>query len=422
MQYVWQHRLWTEAKLTTTEGEPVEVLDPGLLNHDAGPDFFNAKLRIGTRMWAGNVELHLRASDWHRHGHSADPAYHTVILHVVGKDDAVVTRPDGTPVPQLVIACSDEFLDQYRSLVDTPAANLPCAKALPDVPHIYVSDWLTSLTLERLQDKAARVVSLVSSGGGDWQHAIYVTLARTMGFGKNSDAFERLALATPLRYLRKHADNPLTVEAILLGQAGFLDNLSAEAAAEPYVHKLVDEYKFMSTKFSLAQPRDPGWKMGRMRPGNFPLRRVATLARFVCSGFSAAGKMLATSTIEQARAIFDIDLTGYWAHRCGFGHENTSGTKAFSRSSIDLLIINVLVPVLYAYGMTYGREDLMERAVGLLQQLPPESNTIVRLFGQAGIACPDAFASQALVQLRRQYCEPRKCLYCRIGHRILSQK
>lgn len=422
MQYVWQHRLWPGGAMATTAGQPVEVVDPGLLNRDAGPDFFNAKVRIGDRLWVGNVELHLRASDWNRHGHSADPAYHTVILHVVGADDAVIARPDGTPIPQLVMACSDEFLGRYRDLVQNPASELACAPALGDVPSVYVADWLTALSLERLQAKAARVAALAAAESGDWQHAVYVTLARTMGFSKNNDAFERLALSMPLRRLRKHADNPLSVEAMLLGQAGFLDDLPPDIAADPYVQRLVMEYRFMSAKFSLAKPRDLGWKTGRMRPGNFPVRRVATLARFVCLDFSAGQKMLATATVDQARSIFDIDLAGYWARRCNFGPENTASSKAFSRSSVDVLIINVLVPVLYAYGLVYGNDDVMARAVGLLQQLPAEANTVTRLFAAAGISCRDAFASQALIQLRRAYCEHRKCLYCRFGHRLLARR
>ncbi len=420
MHYVWQHRLWPAVPLATTGGDLVEVLDPGLLNCDAGPDFFNAKVRIGDRVWVGNVEMHLRASDWHRHGHDSDPAYHTVILHVVGSDDTTITRPDGTAIPQLVMPSTDNFRARYEAMLACSTPDLACADTLPDIPSIYVADWLTALSLERLQAKAARVAALADAESGDWQHALYVTLARTLGFSKNNDAFERLALSLPLRKLRKHADDPVCIEAMLLGQAGFLDNLSEEAEADPYVGRLRTEYQFMAAKFSLKQPRDLAWKMGRMRPANFPVRRVATLARFVCCDFSAGGKVLAAATIEEARRIFDIELTGYWAEHSTFGAPTASSPRAFSRSALDVLTINVLVPMLYAYGTTYGNDDMAARAVGLLQQLPAEDNVITRLFGDAGIACRDAFASQAMVQLRREYCEPRKCLYCRFGHRILS--
>lgn len=419
LQYVWQHRLWLPVNLVTEGGEAVDVLDTGLLNHDSGPDFFNAKVRIGSRVWVGNVEIHVRASDWYRHRHDSDPAYDSVILHVVACSDGVVHRADGNIIPQVRVECSPALTDRYKAYVASPCGELACGADLATVPAVYVSDWITSLALERLQAKAARISALAAAEGGDWQHAVYVTLARTLGFGKNNDAFERLALSLPLRRLRKHADNLLSVEAMLLGQAGFLDYADPD---DPYVARLLMEYRFMKSKFSLVPPPCLGWKSGHMRPANFPVRRVATLAAFVCSGFSAAGRLLATDTVEQARANFDISLTGYWAHRCQFGSQTNTTPRAFSRSSLDVLVINVLIPVLYAYGNFYGNQEMTSRALELLQQMPPEDNSVTRLFGAAGVKAPDAFTSQALVQLRRNYCEPRKCLYCRFGHRLLASK
>lgn len=419
LHYVWQHRLWLPLKLVTEGGEDVDVLDTGMLNHDSGPDFFNAKVRIGARVWAGNVEIHVRASDWYRHGHDSDPAYDSVVLHVVACSDGVVRRSDGNILPQVRIECNPALQQRYNAFLSSPWGELACGAELGAVPAVYVSDWITALAMERLQSKAARITALADAEGGDWQHAVYVTLARTLGFGKNNDAFERLALSIPLRRLRRHADNLVSVEAMLLGQAGFLENTDP---GDTYAARLVMEYRFMKNKFSLEQPRSLGWKSGRMRPSNFPLRRVATLAAFVCSGFSAAGRLLATDTVEQARANFDISLTGYWAHRCQFGAETVSSPRAFSRSSLDVLVINVLIPVIYAYGLFYGNEEMMARAVSLLQQMPPEDNSVTRLFRAAGLGLPDAFTSQALVQLRRNYCETRKCLYCRFGHRLLAAK
>ncbi|MCM1440823.1 MAG: DUF2851 family protein [Roseburia sp.] len=420
MQYVWQHRLWTERNLHTGGGERVEILDPGLINRDSGPDFFNAKVRIGDRVWVGNVELHVRASDWHRHGHDADKAYHSVILHVVAVDDDRICRPDGREIPQIVMPCTDAFRNRYDRLVNSPLSDLACADTLKDVPGIYISDWLTALAMERLQEKAARIAALAAAEGGDWQSAVYITLARTLGFSKNNDAFERLALSTPLRILRKHADNPVSIEAMLMGQAGFLDDVDdAVAAADIHLGQLAMEYRFMKAKFGLQQPQ-LAWKMGRMRPYNFPQRRVATLAQYICRGFTPGGKMLAVKTAREARELFDIILDGYWAHRVNFGPECTNTTRAFSESNINILIINVLVPAIYAYGLTYGIDEMMGRATAILQSVPPEENAVTRLFTAAGIKCGDAFASQALIQLRRAYCEPRKCLYCRFGHRHMS--
>lgn len=423
MQYVWQHRLWTAAPLVTTDGEPVDVLDPGLLNTDAGPDFFNAKVRIGNRLWAGNIEIHVRASDWYRHGHDCDHAYDNVVLHVVAKDDAVITRPDGSTVPQVLMPCSSEFRSHYEKLVNHYGPDLACAAEIGNLPEIYVADWMTSLTLERLQAKAARITALADAEGGDWQHAVYVVLARALGFGKNNDAFERLALATPLRRLRKHSDSPVSVQAMLMGQAGFLDNATAETASDAlYLERLRAEYRFMARKFDLRQPRDLGWKMARMRPPNFPLRRIAALAQFVCDGFRPGRDILTVTTPAEARSVFDIELNGYWKRRYGFAPPAASSTRAFSVAMLDVLAINVAAPAMYAFGLTYGKDEMMENAAALLQQLPPEQNSIVRLFTATGVKCRDAFSSQALIELRRNYCEPRKCLYCRLGHRFLASK
>ncbi len=423
MQYVWQHRLWPCVRLRTTDGEPVDVLDPGLLNNDAGPDFFNAKIRIGGRTWAGNVEIHQRASDWFRHGHHNDPAYDSVILHVVGCADVVVKRSDGHAVPQLEMPCAPDFRERYSALVDSPLSGLACASGIPAVDRIYLSDWINSLLFERLQTKAVRVYELASAAGGDWGHAVYVTLARALGFSINSEPFERLALSLPLRTLRKHADSQVTVEGLIFGMAGFLDDdVFASCTPDVYMLRMKAEYRFMSAKFGLSAPRSLGWKMARMRPWNFPHRRLATLASFICQGFRPGYELLSVRGVDDARALFDIELHGYWARRFQFGPETARSARAFSESSLNTILINVAAPVLYSFGCAYGREDMTECAVGILQSLPAEQNSIVRLFTEAGVECRDAFTSQALIGLRRNYCNQRKCLYCRLGHRLLAAR
>ncbi|MCM1066736.1 MAG: DUF2851 family protein [Muribaculaceae bacterium] len=422
MQYVWQHRLWLPADMTTTDGRRVDVLDPGLLNTNAGPDFFNAKVRIGGRMWVGNVEIHVRASDWHRHGHHTDSAYDSVVLHVVERDDAGVTRTNGESIAQVVMPCAANFSEVYHAMVNNPVAELPCADYLPALPRVYITDWLASLAFERLFAKAARVEELAGRFSGDWGQAIYVAFARALGFSINSDAFERLALATPLRQLMRHRDSLVTIEGALFGQAGFLDNLPDDGPDADYIASLREEHAFVSHKYGLARPVSPAWRMGRMRPQNFPYRRVATLAAMISHNFEIGYKLLHVSNIDEARALFDLELSGYWARRFNFGPESSRSAKAFSAASVNTLIINVVAPTLHAYGTATGRDELCHRAVDILESLPPEDNSIVRLFASAGVAAPDAFASQALIELRRSYCQPRKCLYCRIGHRYLAEK
>lgn len=422
MHYVWHHRLWTPSQMRTVDGRRVDVLDPGLPNTDAGPDFFNAKVKIGDRLWAGNVELHTRASDWERHGHSADRAYDSVILHVVGADDARVNRPDGSEIPQLVMACAPDFRHRYDAMVGNLAAGLPCAAELRELPPVYMSDWLNALAFERLYRKSERVAGLVRHFGGDWGSAVFVVLARALGFGTNAEPFERLAMALPLRMLLKHCDDTMAVEGVLFGQAGFLDGQRADNGDNYYIARLKQEHAFMAAKFGLDAPRQLGWKMARMRPPNFPHRRLAALAAMISAGFPIAYNIFGVAGEDDARALFDVELSGYWSRRYNFSSEGAPAGRAFSDSSVSTLIVNVVVSVLHAYAAAYGRDDMRERAVALLQGLAPEHNSVTRIFTGAGIPCPDAFTSQAMIELRRSYCEPRKCLYCRPGHRILAKK
>lgn len=418
MQYVWQHRLWPCGSLRTVDGRKVDVIDPGLINTDAGPDFFNAKVEIGGELWAGNVEIHVRASDWMRHGHHTDRAYDSVILHVVERDDMAVRRPDGRIIPQVVMPAAADFHKQYMDMVHNPATELPCAAELQSVPSLHITDWLSSLAFERLYEKVDRIENLLSRNHGSWADTAYIVLARALGFGINSLPFERLAASLPMKTMMKHRDSPTSVEALLFGQAGLLDNQSTD----PYTDRLRREYTFLANKFGLTPLDSPGWKMARMRPQNFPHRRVAALAAYITSGFMPGYAIYECDDIAELEKIFSVELPDYWKHHYHFGPAASSATAALSRSSIRLLIINVAIPLIFARGAAIGDRRMQDRAISLWQSLPAESNAIITLFGKAGLECRDAFTSQALIQLRRAYCEPRKCLYCRIGHRLLAAK
>lgn len=420
LQYVWGHRLLRPGALATSDGRPVYVIDPGRLNRDSGPDFFNAKVKIDGRMWCGNVEIHVRASDWLRHGHHTDPAYDSVILHVVQHDDCEVRRrTDGSVIPQLKMECAADFAVRYGAFVNSPANSLACAGSIAQLPRIYLRDWLDSMAYERLNAKGARVLGYLERFNGSWEDAAYVTMARALGFGKNSEPFERLALATPLRLMRKHADSLTAVESMLFGQARLIpDNPSGYAAV------LAREYAFMAHKFSLVAPDSFNWKMARMRPASFPMRRVALLALMVSRGFRLMQQVLEARDEADARAIFaNLQLSGHWlSHHTLSDAPSGDAPAGLSRSSVDSLVINVAVPLLFAYGEYTANRDYTGRAVDILQHLPPESNGIVRDFQQVGVSCASAFTSQALIELRREYCDVRKCLYCRVGHRILASK
>ncbi len=422
MQYVWQHRLWLPSDMKTVDGVRVDVLDPGLLNTGSGPDFFNAKIRIGDRLWAGNVEIHVRASDWHRHGHDSDAAYDSVVLHVVEHDDTRICRTNGETIEQLVMPCAADFSKEYHAMVNNPAADLMCAGFIDTLPRVYLTDWFAALAYERLYMKADRVERYLKLSGGDWDSAIYITLARALGFGTNSEPFERLAIATPLRAMMRHYDSPELVEGALFGQAGLLEGADEGSPEHDYCMRLAAEHDFFTRKYDLAPVLYPGWKTGRMRPQNQPHRRIAALAAMVCRGFDIGRRIFAITSVDDARALFDINLSPFWSKHFSFATEAPMSQKAFSASSVNTLLINVVAPLLHAYGSLTGRSTLCEKATDLLQALPPENNMLVRVFTSSGIACDDALTSQAMVQLRNEYCHPRKCLYCRIGHRYLAQK
>lgn len=420
MQYVWLHRLWLTGELRTVDGEPVAVIDVGQLNRDAGPDFFNAKVRIGERFWCGNVEIHLKASDWYRHGHQDNRAYDSVILHVVETNDCRVTRPDGEVIPQMVLPTARDFADRYGRFVNNSANQLACAAEVSSLPPVLVRSWLDSLAFERLHSKADAIVERLERCNGDWEQVTFITLARAMGAGINGDAFERVAASLPLRLLHKHCDSLLTLEAFLFGQAALLDG---RAGADGYVEHLQREYAFLCNKFGLHPLENLGWRMSRMRPASFPHRRLAALAAMVYGGFSLLRKVLEVENETQARALFEVTLCGYWIDHFNFSAPTpTMRPSAMGRGTIDMLVINVVAPLMMAYGRYIGDEALQDRAVDLLEHIPGESNRLVRHFVDAGISCPNALVSQAMVHLHRQYCDVRKCLYCRIGHRLLASK
>lgn len=418
MQYVWKHRLWRSEDMVTNTGKKVRVVDPGLLNTDAGPDFFNAKIEIDGHMWVGNVEMHYRATDWKRHHHDSDKAYDSVILHVVAKDDAPVHRTNGELIPQLVLEVSPQFNADYASLVGA-TIEVPCATKIKQVPHLTIVEWVEGLAFERLHGKVERIHQLLDSFNGSWEDVCYVTLARNFGFGINNDAFERLARRTPLRLLGKHSDSVLQIEALLFGQAGMLD--AQKPGMDSYYNQLCTEYAFLSNKFQLTPMEKESWKLFRIRPQNFPYRRIAMLAQFIEGGFRMMNRILEAEGEKEMRALFEVELSGYWTKHYTFGKPNERATATLSRSSIDIILINTVAPLLYAYGELTGNYEMTDKAIKLLEDLRAESNSIVSHFVAYGIDCPDALTSQALVQLKREYCDARKCIYCKIGHHLLSK-
>jgi len=415
MQYVWQHRLWKSEDMVTNDGRRVRVLDPGLLNTNQGPDFFNAKVEIDGNLWVGNIEIHVRATDWKRHGHNTDKAYDNVILHVVEKDDAPVYRTNGERIPQVVLQVSPRFNESLNQLLNAHT-DLPCSATLKDVPHITITEWIQALAFERMHSKVGRIRELYDITRGNWEEVCYVTLSRNLGFGINSDAMERLARLTPLRLLHKHSDSLFQIEALLFGQAGMLD----KPDTDNYSKQLSREYSFLASKFSLKPMQGMAWKTFRMRPQNFPYRRIALLAHYIHNGFNLMQALLDATDEKALRQLFSVELDGYWSTHYTLGKESNVTTRVLGEASIDIILINTVAPLYYAYGEISGKYEHQDRAIALLESLRPEKNSIVSTFAAAGLKSEDALTTQALIQLKREYCDARKCIYCKIGHRLLA--
>lgn len=417
MQYIWQHQLIDTQHLVTIDGKRVQVIDAGRLNRDAGPDFFNAKIRIDGCMWVGNIEIHYRASDWRRHNHHNDKAYDSVILHIVEVDDMAVTRTNGEVIPQLVLRAAPTLRGDYQKLVEN-APLLSCGERIPSIDPFIITDWLNSLALERLQSKSERIESWLDLYKGNWEEVCYVTLSRNMGFGINSDAFERLARSLPLSFMQKHADSLFQIEAFLLGQAGLL---TEQRNDDNYYTRLRAEYAFLQNKFGLTPLPEEAWKFFRLRPQNFPHRRLAMLAHYIYGGFSLFARLCQATTIEEMRTLFQVQLSGYWDTHYTFDATSLASTSVLGIPAIDIILINTVAPLIYTYGVYTGETTYIDRAQWVWESLRPEQNNIVRRFAAIGIDTHSALESQAVIQLYNEYCQNKKCLYCRIGHKLLAQ-
>lgn len=427
LHYVWRHRMFPLGTLLTTDGEAVEVLDAGLKNTDAGPDFFNAKVRIGGTLWVGNVEIHLRSSDWTRHGHHTDAAYNSVILHVAEHVDTDVITADGKRLPQLELPIPESLREDYATLCRTE--DYPrCWPVISKLPRLTTHSWLSALLAERLNERAAMVTERLRLTDGDWERAFFITLARNFGFGINGEAFEYWARHLPLHAAAKHRDDAFQLEALFLGAAGLLQeeaipkSAQIAAAEDDYLKRLRSEWAFLAHKFQLPEPMEAQrWRYLRLRPQNFPHLRIVQLAQLYARRTAGLAHILEAKDRKALHVCFNTGVSEYWRSHYLFGLESEAKDKTLSTASRDLIIINTVVPTLFAYGQEHHDEGLQERAVELLESMKAEQNFIMRQWQQCGLAVDNAADSQALIQLKREYCDRLDCLRCRFGYEYLKK-
>lgn len=418
MQYMWQWRLYGSPDKSLTDGRRLRIIHPGTLNTASGPDFFNAKLIIDGTEWAGNVELHLRASDWHRHSHHLDRAYDSVILHVVGENDGYVRRPDGAIIPQLHLPFSRELAERYATLAGN-ASPLRCRAHIAGVHPLFLRDAIDSCAMERLRGKAARVAEALSATGHDWAHATFITLARAIGAGINAEPCETLGRLLPPGLAGKHADSLFQLEALTLGVAGLLENCTRP---DDYFRSLAGEWQFLSHKYGLRSMAPHLWKFSGSRPAASPLRRLVYLSRLMRKGNALLSELLDTEgDLNQLHDFFTLRHEGYWSRRLTFGPESTRNySSAIGRSTVNSLLINAVAPLYYAYGTHTGNLRYHDMASDLLHSLDAESNSIIRMWTSCTQVRPaDAWETQGLLQLTHSYCRPGNCLRCRIAHQSL---
>ena len=417
LHYVWWHKLFPLSPLKTVDGRTLEVIDAGLPNMNAGPDFFNAKIKIDGILWVGNVEIHLQSTDWIKHHHDTDTAYDSVILHVVGEVNDVTVRTDGEMISQFRLVVPDSVKEHYQELLST-AHYPPCYRVIPQLSRLEIHSWMSVLQAERFEQKTEQVKERLKFCNQQWDDAFFMTMARNFGFGLNGDAFEVWARHLNLRNVDKHRDHLFQVEAIFFGQAGLL----AAEEGDEYYQKLRKEYLYLAHKFEL-RPMDAGqWRFLRLRPSNFPHVRIAQLSKLYHSHYGLLSRVLEKETLQEVRDLLRVDTSAYWETHYTFGGVSPKRCKTLSLATLNLLIINTVVTFLYAYGKHKDNWIYCERATRFLEELKPENNYIIRMWKECGLEAEHAGDSQALIQLKKMYCDPKKCLYCRIGYVYLKAK
>ena len=417
LHYVWKHKIFSLKELKTTTGQQVEVIDTGLANTDADPGFFNAKLKLDGVLWIGNIEIHERSSDWFKHGHHADTGYNSVILHIASEIDTEISRSNGERIPQIQLICPEAVRTNYKELLET-ASYPPCYRIIPSLSPFTAHSWMSALQMERFEQKATLLNERLKRCQGNWEDAFFITLARNFGFGLNGDAFETWAHQLPFRAVDKHRNDLFQIEAIFFGQAGILEDSDGDG----YYLRLKKEYIYLQHKFELIPMNTSLWRFLRLRPTNFPHIRIAQLACLYHRAYGLLSRIMETETLQGVRDILKGGTSEYWLTHYTFGGSSPSRPKTLSNTSLDLLIINTVVTFLYAYGLHKGNPVLCARAGSFLEELKAENNYITRMWEQCGMKASNAADSQALIQLKKEYCDKKKCLYCRIGYEYLKRK
>ena len=417
LHYLWKFKKFDISSLKTSNGEDITIVNVGQYLQLAGPDFFNAQITIGNQKWAGNVEIHIKSSDWYVHHHERDEAYDSVILHVVWEHDTEVFRKNNTEIPVLELKnyVSKETLEKYQSLL-TPKSWIYCEKQLEAINEFTVNNWKERLFFERLERKSINIQELLVQTNQDWEAVLFCLLAKNFGLNTNGELFLKIAQSIPFSVFRKESFELENIEALLFGKAGLL-NIEKE---DRYFKNLLTRFNYLEHKFQLEQSVFEPVQFFKHRPDNFPTIRLSQLANVYHSQHNLFSKVINANSIESIYDFFRVSVSNYWQNHYQFDKESPKKNKMLSKSFIDLIVINTIIPIQFAYAKSQGKE-ISEDLIRLMQNVAPESNTIIQKFSSFGVKSKNAFDTQSLLQLKNEYCNKSKCLDCAIGMELLKK-
>lgn len=421
LAFVWQHQYFDHSTLQTLSGDKITVLRPGYRNTNAGPDFFEARIKIGGMLWIGNVELHVRTSGWNQHGHSFDKNYDSVILHVVWENDLPMENHPNTriPVMELRSRVDPGMTDRYLAILEA-LQDIPCGNQFAGAPPLVKSSMMDRVLIERLQNKSGVILNMLAGNNGDWNETTWQLLARYFGAKVNADAFQNLAERIPLKILLKHRNDLLQLEGLLLGTAGLIP--SGKTAG--YVSDLKREYVFLSEKYGLGKKRLGAieWKMFRLRPAGSPVVRISQLASLISRNGNLFSMLTSFETTSQFVASLRCIQSAYWHTHYHFGRPAKTLVPPMGLEAVYTLIVNAAAPLLAAYGLKTDNSTYLDRAIRLLEEIPAENNRITRRWKDLGLEISSAASSQGVTEWYHHYCTLKRCLSCSVGNVLLKRK
>lgn len=417
LHYIWKYKAFDSLGLKTTKGEPISVQQLGQHNLNAGPDFFNAQLVIAQQLWAGNVEIHIKSSDWYVHHHETDKAYDNVILHVVWQHDTEIFRKDNSEIPTLELKpfVDNTLISKYQKLMKSKSW-INCENSFPEIDKFLLNNWLERLYIERLKRKSEVIEHLLETTNNDWEAVLFIMLLKNFGLKVNAEAFFSLGKSIEFSIVRKIQTSLVSLEALLFGQADLLEN----DLEDPYFMELKSEYLFLKQKFQLSSGYITPLQFFRLRPLNFPTIRLAQIANLYHQRQHLFSQLLASDTIDSFYKLFELSTSPYWKTHYTFKKTSKVSEKKLSKSFIHLLLINTIIPVKFYYAKQNG-EPIEEQLIELMQYLPSEKNTIIEGFNRLQKTSTSALDSQALVQLKTEYCDKHQCLKCAVGNSLLRE-